>query len=47
MFGRHGLVLAGIGVAIGLEAAMGLTRLMTSLLFGISPVDAVEALKGE
>jgi predicted permease len=35
----RGLVLAGIGVAIGLGAATGLTRLMSSLLFGISPLD--------
>jgi predicted permease len=39
MFVRHGLVLAVVGVLIGLGAATGLTRLMTSLLFGISPLD--------
>jgi predicted permease len=39
MFVRHGLVLAGIGVAIGLAAAAGLMQLMKSLLFGISPFD--------
>ncbi len=39
MFVRHGLALTGIGVAIGLAAAVGLTRLMSSLLFGISPLD--------
>src|SRR5207245_753161 len=39
MFVRHGLVLAGIGVAIGLSAAVGLMRLMKSLLFGISALD--------
>jgi putative ABC transport system permease protein len=39
MFVRHGLVLASIGVAIGLAAAAGLTRLMSSLLFGIRPLD--------
>jgi predicted lysophospholipase L1 biosynthesis ABC-type transport system permease subunit len=39
MFVRHGLVLAAIGVAIGLGTAMGLTRLMSSLLFGVSPLD--------
>ncbi len=39
MFLRHGAALAGIGVAVGLGAAMGLTRLMKSLLFGISPLD--------
>jgi putative ABC transport system permease protein len=41
MFVRHGLVLAGIGVAIGLVAAVGLMQLMKSLLFGISPLDPV------
>ncbi len=39
MFVRHGLALAGIGVIAGLVAAIGLTRLMKSLLFGISPLD--------
>ena len=39
MFVRHGLVLAGIGVTCGLIAAITLTRFMTSLLFGISPLD--------
>ena len=41
MFVRHGLVLAGAGVVIGLAAAIALARLMTSLLFGISPLDPV------
>jgi ABC-type antimicrobial peptide transport system permease subunit len=41
MFVRHGMVLAGIGVAIGLVAAGGLMRLMKSLLFEISPIDPV------
>jgi ABC-type antimicrobial peptide transport system permease subunit len=39
MFVRSGLTLAGIGVAIGLVSAIGLMRLMKSLLFGISPLD--------
>jgi predicted permease len=39
MFVRYGLVLAAIGVTIGLGAAMVLTRLMSSLLFGISALD--------
>ena len=39
MFVGYGLVLAAIGIAIGLGAAAGLMRLMTSLLFGISPLD--------
>jgi len=34
-------VLAGIGVVIGLGAAAGLTRLMSSLLYGITPLDPV------
>jgi len=39
MFMRYALALAGIGVAIGLVAAASLTRLMSSLLFGIAPMD--------
>ena len=38
---RHGLLLTGIGVVIGLAGAFGLSRLIASLLFGVSPVDAV------
>jgi predicted permease len=36
---RQGLMLAAIGVAIGLITASGLMQLMKSLLFGISPLD--------
>jgi putative ABC transport system permease protein len=36
---RQGLALAVIGVALGLAAAYGLTRLMTGLLFGVSALD--------
>jgi predicted permease len=39
MFVRSALALTGIGVAIGLGAAAGLTQLMKSLLFGVSPMD--------
>jgi len=39
MFLRHGLMLASLGVAIGLVAAFGVTRLMSSLLFGVAPTD--------
>jgi ABC-type antimicrobial peptide transport system permease subunit len=39
LFVRDGLALAGAGAAIGLAAAAGLTRLMKSVLFGITPVD--------
>jgi predicted permease len=39
MFVRHGLALAGMGVALGLGVAVGVTRLMSTLLFGITPLD--------
>jgi putative ABC transport system permease protein len=38
-FVRQGLRLAGAGVAVGLAAAAGLTRLMSSLLFGVTALD--------
>jgi putative ABC transport system permease protein len=44
IFVRYGLVLAVIGVTIGVAAAVGLTRLMQSLLFQISPLDPVTYL---
>jgi ABC-type antimicrobial peptide transport system permease subunit len=37
----QGVLLASVGVAFGLAAAAGLTRLMSALLFNISPVDPV------
>ena len=37
----HGLVMSGIGAVSGLAAALVLTRLMKSLLFGVSPTDPV------
>ena len=36
---RQGLVLAAAGVALGLLAATGATRLLSGLLFGVSPTD--------
>jgi len=36
---RQGLTLATIGVAIGLAAALALSRLISSLLYGITPYD--------
>ncbi|MGB6482209.1 MAG: ABC transporter permease [Candidatus Acidiferrales bacterium] len=39
MFVRQGLLLTGIGVAFGLVAAIAAMRLMSSLLFHVSPVD--------
>ena len=40
-FVRYGVVLAGVGIVLGLGAAVGVTRLMASLLFGVQPVDAL------
>jgi len=44
MFIRQGMVLAVIGVGCGLAAAVGATGLMSSLLFGISPLDPMTYL---
>jgi predicted permease len=41
MFVRQGLLLAGIGVVCGFAVAFAVTRLLTSLLFGVSPMDPV------
>jgi putative ABC transport system permease protein len=38
---RHGVLLAAIGVALGLAAAAGLTRIMASFLFEVRPVDPI------
>jgi putative ABC transport system permease protein len=39
MFVRHGVLLAACGIVCGLAGAVALTRLMTKLLFEVSPVD--------
>jgi putative ABC transport system permease protein len=38
---RQGLQLAGIGVAVGIGAAFALTRVLSTLLFGVSTTDPV------
>ena len=40
MFVYRGIMLSGIGIAIGVAVAAGITRWMSSLLFGVTPVDA-------
>jgi putative ABC transport system permease protein len=39
MIWRRGVALAGAGVGCGVAGALALTRLMNSLLFGVSPAD--------
>jgi ABC-type antimicrobial peptide transport system permease subunit len=41
MFVLHGLRLSAVGVVVGLIAAMVLGRLLSSLLFGVGPMDPV------
>jgi putative ABC transport system permease protein len=41
LFVRRGVIVLGIGLAVGLGGALGVTRLMESLLFGVSPLDPI------
>jgi predicted permease len=41
---RQGLKLAGLGIVIGLAGAIAVTRLLSSLLFGIGPLDPMTFL---
>ncbi len=38
---QQGMALAGVGIVVGLVGAVALTRVMTSLLFGVSTTDAL------
>jgi predicted permease len=46
MFVTQGVLLACIGVACGLTAALSISRVMSFLLFGISPLDPMTYLAG-
>jgi putative ABC transport system permease protein len=37
---REGVMLVAIGVAVGFAASVAITRVMVSILYGVSPVDA-------
>jgi len=39
MFVRQGMLLVGVGAACGVFSALGLTRLLSTLLFGVTPAD--------
>ncbi len=41
LFLRHGLLLAAVGIGLGIGLALALTRVMSALLFGVSPMDPV------
>ena len=41
LFLRRGFILAGVGMAIGLAGAVGFSRFMQSLLFGVTPLDPI------
>ena len=46
MFVLHGLALSAAGVVVGLVVAAALGRAMSSLLFGIEPMDPAAYLAG-
>jgi predicted permease len=46
LFVRHGLVITGIGLAIGAGAAAALSRVLGALLFNVSPLDPLTYAAG-
>ena len=36
---RHGMTLAALGILVGIAGALGVTRLIGNLLFGVAPTD--------
>jgi hypothetical protein len=43
LFLRHGLLLTGAGIATGIGVSLALTRVMSALLFGVSPMDPAKS----
>jgi ABC-type antimicrobial peptide transport system permease subunit len=43
---RESTWLTGVGIAVGLAAALGLTRLVKAMLFGVTPNDPVALVGG-
>jgi len=41
LFVYRGMMLSGVGIALGAAVAAGITQWMSALLFGVTPVDAV------
>jgi predicted permease len=41
MFVSRGMLLSGVGIALGAAVAAGVTRYLSAMLFGVTPVDAL------
>jgi ABC-type antimicrobial peptide transport system permease subunit len=46
MFVRQGVLLASLGIACGLVAAIGISRLLAFLLFRVTPLDPITYVAG-